>query len=78
MECSAENPFSFGEELFFLNLNPTYTIVTKSFCIKVELPAQPLFGIFRQFSVREIKLMKKKCEQKIEKLYYLKEEKASC
>ena len=54
MDCSFENPFYAGDELFFLKMNPNYIVVTKSYCIKVELAVAPLFALFQMFSPEEL------------------------
>ncbi len=71
MECTTENPFYAGDELYFLKINPNYIVVTKSHCIKVELAVAPLFAIFHMFSPEELLVMKKKCEARIVELCQL-------
>jgi len=61
MECTFENPFYAGDELYFLKINPNYIVVTKSHCIKIELSVGPLFALFQMFSPMELLLMKKQC-----------------
>lgn len=72
MDCSFENPFYAGDEFYFMRINPNYTVVTKSYCIKVELPVGPLFGLFNMFSSEELFEMKIKCEERITDLFNLK------
>jgi hypothetical protein len=75
MDCTPLNPFWVGEEIFLLQLDPSYTVVTKSFCIKIELLGQPLLKIISLFSVEDLLQMKLKCKTKIHKLRHLKDEK---
>ena len=45
--CSSENPFKYGEETYYLNMNSPFSIVTKSFCLKIEIPAAAFFKIMQ-------------------------------
>jgi len=65
MKCSSQNPLKIGEELYFLQLEPTYMIITASYCLKVDFQAQALFKIVSLFSVEEIKKMKENSLSKV-------------
>jgi len=78
MECTFENPFYAGDELYFLQINPNYLVVTKSHCIKIEISVPPLFALFQMFSPAELLLMKKKCEARIKGFLELKLQLESC
>ena len=72
MDCTFENPFYAGDELYFLMMNPNYLVVTKSHCIKIEISVAPLFALFQMFSPMELLLMKRKCEARVMDVFQLK------
>ena len=71
-ECSPKQPFIFGEEYHFLQVEPPYTVVTQNTsCIVVEFQSAALIKIVGVFSAMRLDEMRQKLQSKLDQFQFL-------